>query len=261
MWFITRSSCVCPTCPTQWRTAPRCSLPGTSAGKSLVLAEGAPGADGVLQPRPELLPDAALKQLGSLTKIGFPAVEQWPELRGFRLRLEGADPTAGTAPAWSERNDARMLTVRLAPAEVRTVFIRKDLRPEDVSLFGLHFSWSRLGAPEGERDFIQLAQHGALAMLTPTRKVVLVHAVQQPLIAPQIDGTQFAAKRFPNDTVAHIEGRFKIHGKSTEKLDLLASWKEPRQDFLEGMRSIETHVLEVPIHLDDNPPILLNPDP
>jgi hypothetical protein len=236
-------------------------LPGSANAKSLVLVEGSsPGTVGLLQPQPELLPDPALKQLGSLTKIGFPPVKQWPELRCFRLRLDGADPAAGTAPTWSETNGARMLTVRLAPAEVCTVFISTYPRSEDVNLFGLHFSWSRLGAPEGERDFIQLAQHGALAMLTPARKVTLVHAVQQPLLVPQIDGTQFAANRFPNDTVAHIEGRFKINGRSTEKLDLLASWKEPRQD-TEGTRTVDTHVLEVPIHLDDNPPILLNPDP
>ncbi len=235
-------------------------LPGTTDAKSLVLVEGSsPGAVGSLQPRPELLPDPALKQLGSLTKIGFPSAAQWPELRCFRLRLDGPDPAAGTAPAWSETNGARMLTVRLAPAEVRTVFISSYPRPEDVKLFGLHFSWSRLGAPAGDRDFIQTAQHGALAMLTPARKVVLVHAVQQPLIEPRVDGTQFAANRFPNDTVAYIAGRFKIHGKSTEKLDLLASWKEPRQD-AEGTRDVETHVLEVPIHLD-NAPILVNPDP
>jgi hypothetical protein len=237
-------------------------LPGTTDANSLVLVEGAsPAAVGSLQPRPELLPDPALKQLGSLTKIGFPSAAQWPELRCFRLRLDGPDPAAGTVPAWSETNGARMLTVRLAPAEVRTVFISTYPRTEDVKLFGLHFSWSRLGAPEGDRDFIQLAQHGALAMLTPARKVVMVHAVQQPLIEPTVDGTQFAPKRFPNDTVSYFVGRFKIHGKSTEKLDLLASWKEPRQD-VEGTRPVDTHVLEVPIHPDDNPPIVLgNPDP
>jgi hypothetical protein len=229
--------------------------------KSLVLVEASsPGAIGSLQPQPELLPDPPLKQLGSLTKIGFPSAKQWPELRGFRLRLDGPDPAGNTLPVWSETNGARVLTVRLAPAEVRTVLISTYPRPEDVSLFGLHFSWSRLGAPEGERDFIQMAQHGALAMLTPAHKVTLVHAVQQPLTAPQIDGTPFSANRFPNDTVAHIAGRFKIHGKSTEKLDLLASWNEPRQD-AEGSRPIDTHVLEVPIHINDNPPILINPDP
>src|SRR5262249_18810960 len=43
-------------------------LPGTTDANSLVLVEGAsPAAVGSLQPRPELLPDPALKQLGSLT--------------------------------------------------------------------------------------------------------------------------------------------------------------------------------------------------
>ena len=49
-------------------------------------------------------------------------------------------------------------------------------------------------------------------------------------------------------------------GKSTEKLDLLASWREPLQKS-EGTRSIETHVLEVPISLGDPDPLGTHGDP
>jgi hypothetical protein len=242
-------------------------LPGVKKIESLVLVESStPGTVGTLVSLREgpnthqLLEASALDQLGAITKIGFPSAAQWPDLRCFRLRLDGGLDPNGETPTWSEVNGVRTLTVRLAPAEVSTIFISTYPRPEDVALFALHFSWSRLGAPEGERQFIGQAQHGALAMLTPAHKVVLVHAVQQPLIAPQVAGTPFAVKRFPGDTVAYLTGRFKIHGKSTEKLDLLASWTEPLQES-EGTRSIETHVLEVPISLGDPDPLGTHGDP
>jgi hypothetical protein len=239
------------------------NLPGVKKSESLVLVESAISVAGTLQSRSgdqQLLPQPAIDALGAITKIGFPSAALWPELRCFRLRLDGGLDPNGETPAWSEVNGVRTLTVRLAPAEVSTIFISTYPRHDDVALFGLHFSWSRLGAPEGERQFIEMAEHGALAMLTPAHKIVLVHAVQQPLIAPQVAGTPFASKRFPGDTVAYLAGRFKIHGKSTEKLDLLASWTEPLQES-EGTRSIETHVLEVPISLAEPDPLGTHGDP
>lgn len=227
---------------------------------SLVLVESAtPGAAGTLQQKSgeqQLLPDAALKALGPITKIGFPPNGQWPELRCFRLRLDGLGTADSKTPIWSDVNGTRVLTVRLAPAERCTIFISSYPRTEDVALFGLHFSWSRLGAPEGDRQFIELAQHGALGMLTPARRMEMVHAVQQPLIEPRIDGTPFASRRFAGDTAAYIVGRFKIHGKSTERIDLQASWDEPQPDS-ETTLAVDTHVLEVPIHLKADPPNIL----
>jgi hypothetical protein len=233
-------------------------LPGLD-NESLVLVESAtPGVAGTLQSKrseQQLLPQQAIDALGLITKIGFPQAGQWPELRCFGLRLDGLGPADSRTPTWSDVNGTRMLTVRLAPAETGTIWISTYPRPEDVALFGLQFSWSRLGAPEGDRQFIELAQHGALAMLTPAHKVVLVHAVQQPLIEPRVDGTPFATRRFPSDTIAYLAGRFKIHGKSTERIDLEASWIEPQQES-ETTRLIDTHVLEVPIHLHADPPNL-----
>lgn len=235
------------------------NLPGVKKNESLVLVESTTsGTSGTLVSKAgdqQLLPQAAIDALGVITKIGFPSAAQWPELRCFRLRLDGLDPNGNATPTWSDVNGVRMLTVRLLPAQVQTIFISTYPRPEDVALFGLHFSWSRLGAPEGERQFIEMAEHGALAMLTPARKVVLVHAVQQPLIVPQVDGTPFAAQRLvQGDTAAFLAGRFKINGASTEKLDLLASWSEPHQDSEAPASLIDTHVLEVPINLDAPPP-------
>jgi hypothetical protein len=230
-------------------------LPGLN-NESLVLEEGASGAAGrlkSLREEEQLLPQRAIDELGLVTKIGFPSKEEWPDLHTFRLRLDGADQTsASSTPSWSEANGARILTVSLAPAETKTVWLSSYPDVEDVSLFGLHFWWLRLGAPEGKRHFLNMAQHGALGMLTPARKIELVHAVQLPLIAPTVDGVAFETRRFPATTAAYLVGRFKIHGRSTEKLDLFASWSEPLQDS-ESAQTFETHVLEFVIHPDLEP--------
>jgi hypothetical protein len=233
-------------------------LPGLiENNESLILAEASgPGNPSRLQSKTgqdQLLPQRAIDELGLITKIGFPTNGQWPELRCFRLRLDGLDPGARAAPEWSEVNGVRLLTVRLAPAEVTTVWISTYPAQEDVDLFGLHFWWDRLGASAANREFMNMAQNGALAALSPARPITLVHAVQRPLIEPQNDSTPFATRKFPEQTAANIAGNFKIHGGSTEKLDLLASWTEPLQD-IEGTRSINTHVLEMPIYLDQQPP-------
>ncbi|MCP1850272.1 MULTISPECIES: hypothetical protein [unclassified Bradyrhizobium] len=237
-------------------------LPGMiDNNESLILAEATgPGNPSQLQSKTgqdQLLPQRAIDELGLITKIGFPANGQWPELRCFRLRLDGLDPGARAAPEWSEVNGVRLLTVRLAPAEVKMVWISTYPAAEDVELFGLHFWWDRLGASAANREFMNMAQNGALAALSPARKITLVHAVQRPLIEPQNENesTPFAARKFPGQTAANIAGSFRIHGRSTEKLDLLASWHEPLLD-TEDTRSIQTHVLEMPIHLDQPPPSL-----
>ncbi|MCI0431157.1 MAG: hypothetical protein L0210_11540, partial [Rhodospirillales bacterium] len=229
-------------------------LPG-SKGKSLVLTPSpTPGAPAELKPvTPQLLPQQAIDALGFVTKIDFGPSDKWPELNPFVLQLDGAPTGPVGEPKWSEQAGARTLTVRLAPGETKTVWLSSFPDAKDVPLFGLHFWWDRLGSPEGDRTFLNMAQHGALSMLTPAHKLTLVHAVQQPIIAPTRDGMPFSLEKFPGDTFVHFRGHFRIHGLSTAKLDLFASWTEPNETD-SGSRTFETHVFEFPIHRDVGPP-------
>jgi hypothetical protein len=230
-------------------------LPGAD-GKTLVLKEsGSPDRPAELTQAPtQVLPQRAIDALGYVTKISFGPSGKWPELLPFLLRLDGAASGPQAEPKWSEENGARVLTVRLTPGETKTAWISSYPEVNDIGLFGLHYWWDRLGSPEGDRAFLNMAQHGALSMLTPARKLTLVHAVQQPIIAPTPDGVPFDVIKFPDATLVYVKGHFKIHGLSTAKLDLLAAWKEP-EEMRGGVREIETHVFEFPIHRDaDQPP-------
>jgi hypothetical protein len=229
-------------------------LPGTG-GKSFVLQPGpTSGGPSELKPAmPQLLPQQAVNALGDPVKIDFGRPDRWPEMVPFVLQLDGAAAGPATEPKWSEDGGGRTLTVRLAPGETKTVFLSCFPDPKDVALFGLHFVWGRIGSPEGDRTFLSLAQHGALAMLTPAHKLTLVHAVQQPVIAPNPDGTPFSLAKSSGETFVVFSGGFRIHGLSTAKLDLFASWSEPNETDA-GSRQFETHVFEFPIHRDQGPP-------
>lgn len=74
-------------------------------------------------------------------------------------------------------------------------------------------------------DLRLLALQGTHWMVTPSRDIVLVHAVQRPLIAPAF--SSLTATRGLGQTSAELLDRFPISGKSTAKLDIQAQWTEP----------------------------------
>jgi hypothetical protein len=68
------------------------------------------------------------------------------------------------------------------------------------------------------------ATRGLNWMITPYRTILLVHAVQQPLITPDI--SKIAAYRQLGQTYVRLVDEFPISGKSTEKVALTAHWDE-----------------------------------
>jgi len=208
-------------------------------------------ANGELQWGAQVLAIPATRDLGFVTKIDFGPAEHWPMHLPFRLSLEGLPEGADLVlPCWDKAN--RQLTVRLPPGETKTIWIGSYPDGADVDLFGLHAWWRKQvepadDGPPDEFHFLNMAQHGALAMLTPVRKVTLVHAVQRP-VKPPIESSQSRLRpiRFKGDTIAYFAGAFEIHPQSTAKVDLLAAWEEPTSA---GPRIVNTHVFEFPIHL------------
>jgi hypothetical protein len=196
-----------------------------------------------------ILPPAASDQLGYVTKIDFGAAGDWPELHPFRLQLDEPSGTADQLPGWDP--NARVLKVRLAPGETRTVSLSSYPAKEDVLLFGLYSWWSapqEWGSSSAGAEILSAAQHGALGMLSPARKLMLVHAVQKPVaLKAASDNKPLGIRRYLDDPIAYFSGTFRIHAASTAKIDLSATWKEPPQAG-ENPRTVKTHVLELPIH-------------
>ena len=74
----------------------------------------------------------------------------------------------------------------------------------------------------------RLARTGQHWMLTPWRNIELVHAVQRPLITPEM--TALKIVRDPDQTYARPQFTTTCSIASTDRLDLRATWNDPFDD-------------------------------
>ena len=174
------------------------------------------------------LPTAARGGRESLT-IPYSNVEDWPKPRPIRIRLiEGVR-------GFRYDNASRVLEIRLPKGEkinlkASTMLVRENLEILQVWRWIAEKLLSNQKTAGSLNGFITRALAGRLWMLTPQRDVTIVHAVQQPLLAPTI--TQIRALRdVPGaPSMARFEALISIHGKSTGTVDVTGAWEERRDD-------------------------------
>ena len=161
----------------------------------------------------------------------------WPDRRPFRIEMvEG-----NGAPAWDP--DERRLTVSLPQAEVAHVQLschldRRGPKDSDLDVLAV---WALL-TPDMRAKLEALALEGLHWMLTPPDELVLVHAVEKPLALPVPVLTDRDLHRFAGETFASLTGTLAVHAKSTGRLDLDATWKEPLDDLARpGPTTIDGH--------------------
>jgi hypothetical protein len=241
------------------RGATLCGIPGVPPGESGVL-----DAQGKLTFVQSTLPPQNIAALVSTTQIDFGT--DWPERLPFRLQLaEPTDPDGATEPpSWDPQN--RILALRLAKSEQATVRLSSFLQTTDLDALGI-WQWmlernAAQGDPPPDAGDAETAVAGCMWMLTPFLEINVVHAVQQPLLEPEfqsaIPGTESViTPRDPSATFAYFGATAKVHGKSTAKLDLLASWQESvdrPDDLAPTTQTVNAHVFEVLIHLPADGP-------
>jgi hypothetical protein len=233
------------------------------------------------------LPDARPRP-GSVTHISFDSA--WPSVKPFRLALVAGDKP----PAWDAT--ARELKVFLPKAGVATVDLSSYMATDDLELMGI-WQWLReffnaqhqaalktYGATSSLAERLgdiadniamqtQLALEGGHPMLTPARKLTLVHAVQQPIGRPEFvplwlgaskdqltppdtlttekePYTPLRAWRTPGSHDAYLFGGLRVHGASTAKVDIEASWIDSVDNLFAPASG---HVDQIPLHrLDDH---------
>jgi hypothetical protein len=210
---------------------------------------------------------------GSVTMIDFGPASNWPNAQPFRLILEeGSSP-----PKWDEQK--RTLTVLLPKANTATIPFSSFLAEGDLKIMGA-WQWikeflddqaSKISTPPESpsavrciedltdivADLSQLTLEGGFWMLTPSRDINLVHAVQQPLGSPEFKSL-FAVRNL-GSSFANLIGVIKVNGKSTMKLDITAEWIDPVDLLSEpepSTRSATVHVLEVPLQTLDGSPLV-----
>ena len=160
--------------------------------------------------------------------LAFPG--DWPQVEPLRVVLEAGSELGA-------RLDGRAVRVTLPPGEQVRVALSSSVRTKDLEAFGL---WrSHLAStidPDGDGGasqddvvaaavLVRAAASGWTWWLTPSVDVRLVHAVPAPVRAPRLLGLT-CSHRPPALTSAQLAGLAEVHGASTDRLVVRASWSE-----------------------------------
>ena len=152
-------------------------------------------------------------------KVAFYDKKDWPDALTFDLVLsEGSDvPQFKPGP--------RDLDVQLGKADVATVRVSSYMDPSDVDRMGL-LRWLEANASAADVTlFRQRVVAGTHWMVTPFRKLTLVHAVRQPLMRPRY--VNLVQSRALKQTFAPLrDTAFELSRKSTVRIDVVAEWTE-----------------------------------
>jgi hypothetical protein len=201
-----------------------------AAGVGLVFSEA--GA-------PHLLPEPRVLQA-----VVVPFDGAWPQVRPVRLLVEGAEADAELSAAVEELGagaGGTVVRVRLPAGQQVRVAMSSSLRTADLDRFGL---WrSHLAStidPDGDGTatpdqvvaaaaLMRAAASGWTWWLTPSVDLRLVHAVPAPVRPPAITALRVLV-RPPGLTVAQLAGLVDVHGASTDRLVVRASWTEQVDD-------------------------------
>ncbi len=144
---------------------------------------------------------------------------RWPEARPFIIE---AVEHPGRAPAY----DAATRVLHVPVEKGDRITVRLSMKLSKHTLRELMGVWRWVAKPTSTLEIAALdGQHW---MLTPWRTLELVHAVQRPLIAPDVEKLQISRGYHATSAVPRFEARCSI--KSTDRIDVHGSWHEPQDD-------------------------------
>lgn len=190
------------------------------------------------EPKVTYLPDPAA--VGVLLRPVSDSMDPLPPRTGARF---GMQPPVNGAPPWplgplrfqvkaTERDNntpaylmptihGDLIALDLPKAEVRRYWVSSYSDPDLLKKFAI-YNWL-------ESDQRKQAEQGISWMLMPYRELTVVHAVSQPLDPPQFISLR-DQQRNANDTFVTLDAEFKVHSKSTGKLEVSAQWSDFTDD-------------------------------
>ncbi len=197
------------------------------------------------------------KDAGTVPPVDFyPEGSNWPDARPFFVKVvEGQGKTS-----WEWDDSNRTLIVKLPKAEVATFELSSYLGggqtgSHNQSVMGV-WNWIQQARPSNLTMMSTAVAQGRFWMVTPSRELVVVHAVQQPLIAPAFH--HLSPNRHLGETFAYIadDHAMQIDGKSTLKVEVVANWQEPIDDVTDpkgpGTLDGSAHVYTRDLTREDN---------
>ncbi|NDW00113.1 hypothetical protein [Salipiger sp. PrR002] len=155
----------------------------------------------------------------------------WPDAQGFRIELEERAETDSELPCkvafpddgrpkWDEAE--RVLRLFLPKGQILRLRYSSFIAPEFLRAFGMP-RWT--ATQKAGEALMMAAAIGETWLMTPFRRLVMVHATQQPICAPQL--LNLTAQRGLGEPSARLLVRqVLLHGPSTGKFQIEARWKE-----------------------------------
>jgi hypothetical protein len=217
------------------------NVPGVPPGAQLTVSAGGDATMGTSSRPPGR--QAAGSTMSGEVMVAYGDPDAWPQVRPFRLAL-----TDGTGPPrWDSQ--ARALVVFLERGARCRITLASTPRADRVDDLALH-SWAVDGRPDLADGHRALVEGGHTWTISPALEVELVHACPHPVRPPRV--ITLAAQRLVGYTYAPLTGQIRVHGESTERLDLVAEWTDSVDDGVAPPRldvTCAAQVLEFPIDL------------
>lgn len=179
--------------------------------------------------------------------------DKWPGALPFQIRIL---EDQNQLPAFDKVT--RILTVPLAKADIVRLRLSHVLPQHGLDQMGLwqwfldHFS----GNAALVAAVRKLAKEGGNWALTPWTEIELIHAVQKPLVRPEIQ--ELGVGRSLGATDAHLIFTTPADSHSTVKLDVFGRWNEPADPLADlGPRNLirRGHAYERKLDYDTAPGI------
>ncbi len=148
--------------------------------------------------------------------------ENWYKAGMIRIKLEEGD----VGSKWDASQ--RIFTVYLPKGFRTRIKFSTFWRENDFKQLSALWGLVKEKSPSNISELEQLVRAGQHWMLSPSREMELVHAVQQPVTEPVIQA--LIPERNYGDTIANVNTRFLVHGESTEKVEFQAKWTEFNDD-------------------------------
>lgn len=148
--------------------------------------------------------------------------DDWYKAKHIRIQLEEGE--MGTKWNASER------IFKVFLPKGHRIKIKYSTFWREVDLKKLSALWQMIKEknPKNILELEKLVKTGQHWMTSPSREFELVHAVQQPVEAPELKN--LIPERDFDETFVDLHTRFKVHGESTDKATIQAKWVEPIDD-------------------------------
>ncbi len=151
-----------------------------------------------------------------------PKPDDWYNAGSIRIRLEEGEQQV----RWD--SSGRQFTVYMTKGLRTRIRFSTFWREKDLTELSALWRMILEDSPGNMKEIKDLAFSGQHWMVSPSREIELVHALQQPLDAPLI--RYLLPDRDFGETTAAINIQMDVHGESTEKVELQSRWTEKLDD-------------------------------